>query len=66
MRNVTFTLRDDTAEWLREFAAERGKSVSQIVAEELDRRIDRERIRMESRQESRALWRELRARQGRT
>jgi len=44
MKNVTVTLPEDTARWVRVWAAEQGKSVSAALADLLEeRRHDRER-----------------------
>lgn len=43
MKNVTVTLPEDTARWVRVWAAEQGKSVSAALAELVeDKRRDRE------------------------
>jgi hypothetical protein len=44
MKNVTVTLSEDTAKWVRIWAAEQGKSVSAALSDLIDeRRHDRER-----------------------
>lgn len=44
MKNVTVTLPEDTAQWVRVWAAEQGKSVSAALADLIDeQRHDRER-----------------------
>lgn len=43
MRNVTITLDERTAAWVRVYAAERGKSVSRVVGEFLQERMREQR-----------------------